>query len=267
MIQNIIYLVKNSYRILFTKKLNYSDYLKPDNSKIKIFGIVLIKNEDIFIEKVITNISEFCDEILILDNHSTDNTGNIVQSICRKYDHINVLKWDDPNNSGIVLNHLIGKKCWVFGVDGDEIYDPKGLHIIKQKILNEEYNEFWAIKGQFMHCNKIENKICSGWLDARLGDKLYNFSLLDYWNQSQRLHGKMKLRNNMEAKTFHLAIDQGGEYSWEDCPLRCIHVCFLRRSSKDPSNIGPRQHPLAKPNYKEIQYIGTNKVSKYVPFI
>ena len=93
----------------------------------QIFGVTLVKNEDIFIERVLKNISDFCDEILVLDNHSTDNTYEIVEGMTSTYDNIHLMRWDNPANSGQALEHLIGEDCWVFGVDGDEIYDPVGL--------------------------------------------------------------------------------------------------------------------------------------------
>ena len=33
----------------------------------QIFGIVPVKNEDIFIERVVSNIVDFCDDVLVLE--------------------------------------------------------------------------------------------------------------------------------------------------------------------------------------------------------
>ena len=40
----------------------------------KIVAIMLIRNEDIHIERVIRNIVDFCDTIIITDHQSTDGT-------------------------------------------------------------------------------------------------------------------------------------------------------------------------------------------------
>ena len=37
---------------------------------MKIVGICLIKNEDLYIKTVIRNVVHFCDELLVLDNYS-----------------------------------------------------------------------------------------------------------------------------------------------------------------------------------------------------
>ena len=48
---------------------------------MKIIGIILVKNEDIFIKNSIQNIIKFCDKIIILDNYSTDKTHEIIKNI------------------------------------------------------------------------------------------------------------------------------------------------------------------------------------------
>lgn len=47
-----------------------------------IIGIVLVKNEDLFIDGVLTNILDFCDEIIVADNLSKDGTQEKVR-VCR----------------------------------------------------------------------------------------------------------------------------------------------------------------------------------------
>ena len=168
---------------------------------------------------------------------------------------------------------MVGEDCWVFGVDGDEIYDPVGLATMRKDILDGKYSDVFDIKGSFLHCNHIdeETKTVSGWLDAKYGDKLYNFSHLQYWNMSIALHGARLHKNgdtHMDANgRIFLSEEKGGEYAWEDCPLRSVHTCFLRRSSADPEDMTSRQHPLAEPGYKENKYIGKKIIKKHAPFI
>ena len=49
---------------------------------MRIVCIVLVKNEDRFIETVLRNIVDFCDEIIVAINYPTrDNTANIVNKL------------------------------------------------------------------------------------------------------------------------------------------------------------------------------------------
>ena len=236
----------------------------------KIFGITLVKDENIFIERVLKNIYDFCDEIMVLDNHSTDGTYEIVESMTKEFDNLYLMRWDNPANSGQAIEHLVGEDCWVFGVDGDEIYDPVGLRILREDILSGKYDDVFHLRGHCLHCNDIdEEKMCSGWLDARPMDKLYNFSIVEWWNQGERLHGLRGMKGGVEENKVHLAKEQGGDYSWDDSPLRCVHACFLQRSSLQ-ENSEARPAPLISghdPNWKNKKYVGKNLIKKHAPFI
>ena len=45
----------------------------------EIIGICLFKNEDIYAKRVVSNIIDFCDKLIIIDNESTDDTLEIVR--------------------------------------------------------------------------------------------------------------------------------------------------------------------------------------------
>ncbi|MCI5221393.1 MAG: glycosyltransferase, partial [Candidatus Electrothrix sp. AR4] len=53
-----------------------------------IIGIVLVKNEDVFIEQILRNIIAFCDEIIVADNLSSDQTASTVQRLQSRFDKI-----------------------------------------------------------------------------------------------------------------------------------------------------------------------------------
>ena len=80
---------------------------------MKILGITLVKNEDLYIRQALLNSLDFCDEIIVLDNNSTDNTWGIVSKLSKEYSRVSARRWVDPMNSGIVLNPYIGKDYWV----------------------------------------------------------------------------------------------------------------------------------------------------------
>jgi hypothetical protein len=43
--------------------------------------------------------------------------------------------------------------------------------------------------------------------------------------------GEIAFRPGYDRETIGVL---GDSYAWEESPLRCLHVCFLRRSSLDP---------------------------------
>jgi len=131
--------------------------MKMNNTSvnIKIVGICLIKNEDLFVERVLKNIINFCDEIIVLDNMSTDNTFEIVKRLTREYNKIKLFELEDPLKSHKFIEKYAITNTWVFGVDGDEIYDPAGLDRLRLEILLGKYQTKWQIMGNSLHCKEI----------------------------------------------------------------------------------------------------------------
>jgi len=221
----------------------------------KIVGIVLVQNEDIFIKQVLTNIVDFCDEIKVLDNNSIDKTLRIVEECSKKFKKIKFYHSPDIKKSHEFVEKYVGTNTWIFGVDGDELYDPVGLSVLKKDIKNGKYKDTWRIRGIFFHAIKLneENKTAEGYLGPPSKDpnKLWNFKMLKSWKsdgvqalfhcQTRRFWEKKlkvicffekkgnfssnKYLNKLEGKYFFQGL------TWENCFFRCLHMRMLRRSS------------------------------------
>jgi len=205
-----------------------------------IVGICLIKNEDIFISQVIKNILDFCDKILILDNFSTDNTMDIITDLAKKYNHIIVDRIKDVRYAISYVQEYIGKNIWLFSVDGDEIYDPNGLKILRSKMLSGRYNKYWQLRGYFFHvCWLNEKKTkAHGWFapPSKEVTKLKNMALLKDWKPdgvTALFHPKpiFAMEDILLTKLFYK------KKSWDKCILRCFHTRFLKRSSIEKDKI------------------------------
>ena len=162
----------------------------------RIVGVLLVKNEDMYIRWVINNILDFCDHIMVLDNHSTDHTWEILESLARKTDKISLRKWDNAQNSQKALTPYYGTDTWVFGVDGDEVYDPSGLVAIRERLSNGEFDHAWRVGGNFLHCVSLnlDTMTAGGYLAPPASEavKLYNFKIVTGWESEEveRLHGR-----------------------------------------------------------------------------
>lgn len=209
-------------------------------AKRKIIGIVLVKNEDLYIERVLTNIREFCDEIILADNGSKDKTAERVQYLRTKKFPIAYYSIRHPSASHDLISGYGGENVWIFAVDGDEIYDPVGLQALRLRILSGEYDEQWMILGNVLNCVKIslEDGRASGYLapPCRSMTKLYNFNAISSWNGPcpERLHGgTIQFRDGFDRSR---RLELYKNVSWENSWFRCLHLCFVVRSSleKDP---------------------------------
>ena len=209
---------------------------------IKIIGICVIKNEDIYIERVLKNIVSFCDEIRVVDNCSTDSTVSIVKDFLKMHSNVSLEHLSDISLSHSIVQKYVGTDTWVFLVDGDEIYDPHGLSRLKPSILNGKYKNCWMVRGYFYHLIDLDmnSKKAVGYLAPPSKDpnKLYNLSLLKSWAVDREVpighcvtHVFKNSRYSSSKKPKKKKLYHN--YSWDDCPLRCVHTRMLKRSSQE----------------------------------
>ena len=57
---------------------------------MQFVGIVLVHNEDVFVERAIRNVAAFCDRIYAVDHLSNDRTPEILRRLARELDHLTV---------------------------------------------------------------------------------------------------------------------------------------------------------------------------------
>lgn len=95
-------------------------------------------------------------EIIIVDNHSTDNTNSVISNF--KKDKITVLK---VNNDGVIAKSRnkgieIAKGKWIAFLDSDDWWSPRKLEII-EPYLNQS-NDFIYHDLQIMNKDNIKTK-------------------------------------------------------------------------------------------------------------
>jgi glycosyltransferase involved in cell wall biosynthesis len=95
---------------------------------MKIFGMLRIKNEARWIERVIRSLQPVCDHILVLDDHSNDGTPEICERLgCivfrSEFDGIH-----EARDKDFLLEKVWSAGAqvgdWCFMVDGDEMLHP-----------------------------------------------------------------------------------------------------------------------------------------------
>ena len=205
---------------------------------VKIVGIILIKDEDLHIERVIRNIVNFCDSIIVTDHKSQDRTFEIVDKLTQEFPQITLLTIDHPSQSHTAIQNFAGTQTWVFVVDGDELYDPAGLSTMKKYLIEGRFDQDWNIFCNTLNCIDVDyiKKSARGFLapPSRAGARLFNFSIIESWTGCpERIHGgTIKFRPN-----FHSGLRRylHKELSWEDSYFRCVHLSFVQRSSLQKS--------------------------------
>ena len=215
-------------------------------SSKRIIGVCLVRNEEHFAVWSLMNIADFCDHIYVLNNNSTDRTRELIKRVQAKVDHVTLIDVEDAYDTHRFVEPFAGQNVWVFGVDGDEIYDPAGLRRLRPRILSGELDEWWRIHGWSLHVCDLDwaASRATGYVQpaTRTITKLYNFSVISAWSQGkhQRLHGQNMTFMSGGGQPRNL--DLWHQQSLDTCDLRALHMCFFPRSPLDRA-AGSRFNP------------------------
>lgn len=215
---------------------------------MRVVGIMLLRNEDLFVEQALRNILSFCDEVLITDHRSQDRTPQILARLQQEFpERITLHPIAHPRESHELIRPYAGTDTWIFGVDGDEIYDPAGLARFRAQLEHGDYADQWALFGNVLNVKSWDTSLrtAQGHLapPCRSMTKLYNFRLITDWRGRgciERLHG-----GTVYFKPgFHemLRVNLHEQQPWDAAAFRCLHLCFLRRSSRDAAGAPPRKN-------------------------
>ena len=103
----------------------------------KIVVMYRVKNEERWIEQSIKSVYDFCDEIVVFDDNSSDNT----KKICTQFDKVVDIhsktdsSFDESRDRNFLLDMGLKRKPDVLlSLDGDEIFLPNSGKIIEEEI-------------------------------------------------------------------------------------------------------------------------------------
>lgn len=216
----------------------------------RIVGVVLVHNEDVFVERAVRNAAPFCDHILLMDHGSTDATVPILKRLAKELPSAEFHRLSHPRESHELISGLAGQDTWIFAVDGDEIYDTAGLLRLRERITSGEFARTWMILGNVLNVTTLgaDFRSASGHLapPCRSMTKLYNFAAIDSWggDAPERLHGgEVVFRPGFDNAARRMLHD---EVPWEESDFRCLHMCFLSRSSRESGDAATRENIMEK---------------------
>ena len=132
----------------------------------------------------------------------------------------------------------------------------------------------WVVFGNVLNCVEIdlERRAASGYLapPCRSMTKLYNFRMLRELDPTapQRLHSHRG--RDLFHEPFHalLRYDLYKETAWEDARFRCLHTCFLPRSSREAAgggreNVSESLQPMRRLKRLVRAVLGRSSASDY----
>ena len=205
----------------------------------RIVGIAMVRDEDLFVDRAVRNALDACDEFVLVDHRSRDETPRILAAI----------RADFPDKVSL---HRVRR-------DGDDLYEPDRLARLRERLLGGEFDSFLSVKGNALHCTSLDAAagVASGYLapPARSITKLQNFAAIESWTGRSVEHlygGEKRLEPGFEHKPVRVL---GDELSWAESPFRCLHVCFLPRSSRQPASLAARRSVIESLGYGRVERV------------
>jgi hypothetical protein len=204
--------------------------------RVRLVGSVLVRNEDRHVERALRNVLPFLDRVHAFDHMSTDGTWEIMRAVARDADHVDLARTRDSGDAHRALAPYAGTPTWVLGVDGDELYDPGGIARLREALLEGEHSDVFRVKAHVLNCDRLDESeaTASGWLapPSRPVTKLFNFGAVESWPESPDplQSGSVVFRDGCEWESKR---DLADSTTWDEDPLRLLHLCFLPRSSAE----------------------------------
>src|SRR5437764_2866885 len=184
---------------------------------------MLVRNEDLFVERALRNVAAFCDRIHAVDHVSDDATWDILRRLAGELGHLDVQRSPRAGDSHRVLEGYAGTPTWVLRVDGDELHDPEKLALLRKDLRAGAHADVFRVLGHVLNCDELDpdTGTAGGHMSppSRQGSKLFNFAALESWRGAiERLHeGKPVFRGGRRWDSWRNPADQT---TWRDDPLR-----------------------------------------------
>lgn len=233
----------------------------------RIVGLALVRDEEVFIERVLRNALALCDRIVVADHRSRDRTRDLVAALAREDARVELTQVGHPAEAHDLVAELAGQAAWVFGVDGDEVFDPHGLATLRRRLLEGDFDDWWSVSANAVHCVALDvgAGIARGYPapPARGSTKLYNFAAIDAWEGPvpERLHsGTIRFRPGFDASRRNEEIFWSS--GWDESIFRFLHMCFLPRSTRQSA--GPRPNPYELAERRGLRGLLRRRVSRKV---
>ncbi|MBP2637374.1 MAG: glycosyl transferase family 2 [Firmicutes bacterium] len=176
--------------------VEYKANVKNNANRPKLTVGMLVRNESgRYLERVLQQITQYADEIVVLDDASTDDTV----AICRKQ-LANVPHRIVENKTSKFGNEIELRKAlwdlavstqpdWIMILDADEIFEAKAISSIRELLKDDSV------------------------------DVIY-FRLYDMWNENS-LREDEYWAAHLVYRTFLVRLRFGYDYKWQEKPLHC----------------------------------------------
>lgn len=206
---------------------------------MKLLAILRIKNQILTIEECLSRLSDLVDEIVVLDNGSTDGTFEVYSKYSKISNILRTEQFDEGRDKVMLLE--AAKKSnpnWIIWIDGDEIFEKKLTRKVLDAYMKSKYN-------------RITFRMCNFWLDKK--NCRYDGPYLLY-----TLHPQRSMWRNLESSYFvnkkiHNGDIQGIPGPSFISPYRLKHYGFVdAEKMRQKRDLYIKTDPGSNRNYPDL---------------
>ncbi len=208
---------------------------------IKISVIILTKNSEKYLKEVLTPLKEF-EEVLIIDNGSTDNTLNIAQEFnnCKIYKE-KFIGFGPLKNKALKY----AKNDWVLFIDSDEVAKKEMIEKIKSLDLSRNNLVYAFLRDNYYKKELIK---CCGWENDYV-IRLFNKKYTQFNNNL--VHESVILKNDTKL----IKLEEGlKHYSFSSIEELITKMQYYSTLFAKENNFKPSLHKIVlSPIFKFIK--------------
>jgi glycosyltransferase involved in cell wall biosynthesis len=193
-------------------RTNEKKFLKKWKERIPktISAVMIVKDEEVFIEQCLKSLYEYVDEIVVVDTGSTDQTKAIAENIGDKV-RIYDFKWCDDFSAARNFANSKATGAWLLSVDADEVVT--GLRDIRNKlnhpyqairINTRNYTDKTTATGWIPNIGEYEQETFSGWFPSEK---------VRFWRNDPRVKFEFPVHEVVEDSIYFLGYSIITDYS------------------------------------------------------
>ena len=198
--------------------------------KLPLSGVVITKNEADRIGRCVTSLQKVCQEVIVLDSGSSDNTPQLAREAGARVEHQDWLGFSAQKNAVIEL----ASQPWVFLLDADEWCQDGDIEKLRNLMASPQFEsaDVWSCQRQTCFLGK---SLSFGGREKEPVERVFRNTLRYLPAQ---VHEKLDLKNRV-VKSANIRIQHDTARSYEEFSLKldCYAALFAEQNVLKAKNV------------------------------